>query len=147
MKIEPEPNMDWIFCLPKFMVPSAILMSCYAGKFFHWMDYVNERIFDQCQDHNGKIYDALILGVARHVRRKGLGDKLIKHAINYATEQGCSHVHTCASGQFSQKIMKNNGFDVFIEKPYGEFQDRNGKIMIDREPHKVCQVLTLKLAA
>jgi N-acetylglutamate synthase-like GNAT family acetyltransferase len=43
-----------------------------------------------------------ILGVVKKDRKKGLGDKLVKHALNYAREQDCSHAHTLASGIFSQ---------------------------------------------
>ena len=42
------------------------------------------------------------LGVAKKDRQKGLGDELVKHALNYAREQDCSHAHTLASGVFSQ---------------------------------------------
>ena len=44
----------------------------------------------------------VFLGVAKKDRQKGLGDKLVKHALNYAREQDCSHAHTLASGVFSQ---------------------------------------------
>ena len=109
------------------------------------MNYLYETRFEQCQDHNGKIYDAMVLGVAKEGRGKGLGDRLLKHSIEHAKGHGCSHIHTMATGVYSQKIFKNNEFEVVIEKPYDEFKDKHGKVLIDCEPHKICQVLTLNL--
>ena len=110
-----------------------------------WMNYLYATRFEQCQDHNGKIYDCLCLCVGKRGRGKGLGDRLVKRSIELAKEQECSHAHTCVTGIFSQKIFQNNGFDVLIERSYEDFKDKHGKVLVDREPHKVCQVRTLKL--
>ena len=109
------------------------------------MEYSEDRAFKQCEDHNGKIFEALILGVAKKGRRKGLGDRLVKHIINHAREEGCSHVHCCTTGMFSQKIMKNNGFEIIVEKKYEDFKDNKGNQIIVDEIHKTCQINTLKL--
>ena len=89
--------------------------------------------------------DLISLGVAKKGRRQGLGDKLVKHAINYAKEQECSHAHTCVGGIVSQKIMKNNGFEIKVETNYEDFKDKHGNVMIQHEIHKTCQVAVLKL--
>ena len=83
--------------------------------------------------------------MAKKGRKQGLGDKLVKHALKYAKEQDCSHAHTCVTGIFSQKIMKNNGFEIIHEKKYEDFKDKHGNVMINHEIHKTCQVCVLKL--
>ena len=85
------------------------------------------------------------LGVVKKDRQKGLGDKLVKHALNYAREQDCSHAHTLASGVFSQKIMKNNGFEVILEKNYEDFKDKHGNVLVEHDIHKTAQINVLKL--
>ena len=89
--------------------------------------------------------DLILLGVAKKGRKQGLGDKLVKHALKYAKEQDCSHAHTCVTGIFSQKIMKNNGFEIIHEKKYEDFKDKHGNVMINHEIHKTCQICVLKL--
>ena len=87
----------------------------------------------------------LLLGVAKKVRQQGLGDKLVKHALNHAKEQDCRHAHTLVSGVFSQKIMKNNGFKIILEKKYEDFKDKHGNVLIIHEIHKMSQLCVLKL--
>ena len=85
------------------------------------------------------------LGVARRGRGKGLGDKLLKKSLEYAREQNCSHSSILATGIYSQRIIRNNGFQVVKEKPYDGFKDKHGKVVIQHEVHKICQLLVLKL--
>ena len=87
----------------------------------------------------------VLSGVAKKVRQQGLGDKLMKHALNHAEEQDCSHAHTLASGVYSQKIMRNNGFKVILEKKYEDFKDNDGNVLINHEIHKSSQLCVLKL--
>ena len=117
----------------------------YATKFFEWMDYTEDLTIGQCEGNNGKIYEGLVLGVAKRGRRQGLGDKLVKHALNHAREEKCSHAHTLVSGIFSQKIMKNNGFEIILEKKYDDFKDKQGNVLIHHEIHKTAQINVLKL--
>ena len=110
------------------------------------MDYYTEdRHFEHCDGNNGKIYEGVDICVAKNGRRQGLGDKLVKHALNHASEEGCSHAHTMTSSLFSQKIMKNNGFEVILEKNYEDFKDKHGKVLINHDIHKVAQINVLKL--
>ena len=92
-----------------------------------------------------KLKTNTISGVVKKDRKKGLGDKLVKHALNYAREQDCSHAHTLASGVFSQKIMKNNGFEVILEKNYEDFKDKHGNVLVEHDIHKTAQINVLKL--
>ena len=94
---------------------------------------------------NGEKEKGAILGVAEKGRGKGLGDRLVKHAINYAKENGCSHAHACTTGKFSQAIFKKNGFDVYFEKSYEDWKDKDGNVIIQHDIHKVCQINVLKL--
>ena len=137
--------MTWILKFPDVLVPKTILSNAYFLKLFEWMDYTGDLTFAQCEANNGKIYEGVVVAVAKNGRRQGLGDKLVKHALNHANEEGCSHAHTMASGVFSQKIMKNNGFEVILEKNYEDFKDKHGNVLINHETHKVAQINILKL--
>ena len=77
--------------------------------------------------------------------KKQIFRTLVKHALNHAREEGCSHAHTLVSGIFSQKIMKNNGFEIILEKNYDDFKDKQGNILIHHEIHKTAQINVLKL--
>ena len=110
-----------------------------------YMDYSTEKCFVDCQDNNGRIYIGMSLGVARCGRGKGLGDKLLKKSLEYAREQNCSHSAILATGIYSQRIIRNNGFEVVKEQPYDGFKDKHGKVVIQHEVHKTCQLLVLKL--
>ena len=137
--------MNWVLRFPDAIVPKTLRSLAYASKFFEWMDYTEDLTFGQCEGNNGKIYEGLVLGVAKRGRRQGLGDKLVKHALNHARKEECSHAHTLVSGVFSQKIMKNNGFEIILEKKYDDFKDKNGNILIHHEIHKTAQINVLKL--
>ena len=131
--------------LPEFLVPKKLLLGAYASKFFEYMDYSSEKCFVDCEDNNGRIYIGMSLGVARRGRGKGLGDKLLKRSLEYAREQDCSHSAILATGIYSQRIIKNNGFHVIKEKPYDDFKDKHGEVVIKDDVHKTCQLLVLKL--
>ena len=136
---------NWMLRFPDALVPKTLRLFVYCGKCFEWMQYNDQSTFEQCEENNGKIYEGLVLGVAKRGRRQGLGDRLVKHALNHAKEEGCSHAHTLASGVGSQKIMKNNGFQIFLEKKYEDFKDKHGNVLINHETHKVAQINILKL--
>jgi len=138
-------SMNWVLRFPDALVPKTWRSMTYATKFFEWMEYTEDLTIGQCEGNNGKIYEGLVLGVAKRGRRQGLGDKLVKHALNHAREEGCSHAHTLVSGIFSQKIMKNNGFEIILEKNYDDFKDKQGNILIHHEIHKTAQINVLKL--
>jgi len=127
------------------MLSKSVLSNVYGMQFFEWMEYTEDLTFGHCEENNGRIYECVVLGVAKKDRQKGLGDKLVKHALNYAREQDCSHAHTLASGVFSQKIMKNNGFEVILEKNYEDFKDKHGNVLVEHDIHKTAQINVLKL--
>ena len=64
--------MNWVLRLPDKLVPKALLTSAYAAKFFEWMDYTEDLTHGQCEGNNGKIYEGLVLGVAKRGRRQGM---------------------------------------------------------------------------
>ena len=140
-----EPKFGWILNIPEFLVPKKLLLAAYASKFFEYMEYSVEQNFVDCQDNNGRIYTGMSLGVARRGRGKGLGDKLLKKSLEYAREQNCSHSAILATGIYSQRIIRNNGFQLVKEKPYDGFKDKHGNQVIKHEVHKSCQLLVLKL--
>ena len=131
--------------IPEFLVPKKLLLAAYASKFFEYMDYSTEKCFEDCEDNNGRIYIGMSLGVARRGRGKGLGDKLLKRSLEYAKEQNCSHSSILATGIYSQRIIRNNGFHVVKEKAYEDFKDKHGEVLIKDDVHKTCQLLVLKL--
>lgn len=131
--------------LPRFLVPEPTWKMALWEQFGEIYKYTEDLAFEQCADNNGKIYEGAILGVAEKGRGKGLGDRLVKHAINYAKENGCSHAHACTTGKFSQAIFKKNGFDVYFEKSYEDWKDKDGNVIIQHDIHKVCQINVLKL--
>ena len=109
------------------------------------IEYSEDKAFEHCKENNGKIYEGKVLGVAKKGRGQGLGDKLVKHALNHARENGCSHAWCGTSGIFSQKIMKNNGFEIYLEKNYEDLKDKEGNQLIYHEIHKTMQINVLKL--
>ena len=137
--------MRWILGLPQALVPSPMWKFALLNDFMEKYQIKEELIFEQCPGNNGKIYEGAMLGVARRGRGKGLGDKLVKHALHFAREAGCSHAHACTSGKFSQAIFKKNGFEVYFEKNYSDWKDKNGKVIIQHEIHTSAQINVLKL--
>ena len=41
--------------------------------------------------------------------------------------------------------MKNNGFEIILEKKYDDFKDKHGNILVHHEIHKTAQINVLKL--
>ena len=68
--------MNWVLRFPDALVPKTWRSMTYATKFFEWMEYTEDLTIGQCEGNNGKIYEGLVLGVAKKGRRQGLGDKL-----------------------------------------------------------------------
>ena len=115
------------------------------SKFLEDIGYSYANGFDQCEDNNGKIYFCVALGVSREGRGKGLGSKMLKKSIDYAKEQGCSHMYVLATGKFSQKIMQNHGFYLIKEKDYASYKDKQGNVIIQHDTHTSAQLVALKL--
>ena len=67
------PNVPWIINLPGCCVPRGMLRSCYFLELFNWFEYTDEKAFQQCEENNGKIYEGVVVCVAKEDRRQGLG--------------------------------------------------------------------------
>ena len=114
-------------------------------KFQEETEYKLSRAFNQCKGNNGKIYFGLAVGVARGVRGQGLSGKLLKKSIDHAKKQNCSHMYLIATSKYSQKIMKNHGFQVINEKTYESYKDEEGNIVIRDGIHTSAQTVALKI--
>ena len=140
-----DPSLSWMLNLPSFMLSKKFLRILHVSKFIEEIEYKLTKGFDQCQGNNGKIYFGMAVGVARKGRGKGLGGKLLKKSIDHAKEQGCSHMYLMATGKYSQKIMKNHGFEVIKEKNYDSYKDKGGNLVIQDEVHTCAQTVALKI--
>ena len=140
-----EPGIAWMLKLPSCMFSQKFIKCMHIDKFTKETNYSFAKAFDQCEDHNGKIYFGMAVSVKRDVRVKGLGTRLVKKSIDYAKELGCSHMYTLVTGIYSQKIVKNLGFRVLYEKDYDSYKDKYGKVVIDDDVHKSAQVVALKM--
>ena len=54
-------------------------------------------------------------------------------------------MYTLVTGIYSQKIVKNLGFQVLFEKDYESYKDKYGNVVIDDDVHKSAQVVALKM--
>ena len=140
-----DPSLSWMLNLPSFLMSKKFKQVLHALKFQEETDYKMIKAFDQCEGNNGKIYFGLAVGVARKGRCQGLGGKLLKKSIDHAKEQGCSHMYLLATGKYSQKIMKNHGFEIIKEKNYESYKDKDGNIVIKDEVHTCAQTVALKI--
>ena len=140
-----EPKLGWMLKLPSFLYSKKMLKLLQVSKFLEDIGYSYANGFDQCEDNNAKIYFCVALGVSREGRGKGLGSKMLKKSIDYAKEQGCSHMYVLATGKFSQKIMQNHGFYLIKEKDYASYKDKQGNVIIQHDTHTSAQLVALKL--
>ena len=70
--------MNWVLRFPDALVPKTWRSMTYATKFFEWMDYTEDLTIGQCEGNNGKIYEGLVLGVAKRGRRQGMALSVMK---------------------------------------------------------------------
>ena len=136
---------QWMLRLPPFLFPTKIWKMLQVIKFIKDLGYSYINGFDQCVDNNGKIYFCLALGVGREGRGKGLGSQMLRQSIEYAKEQGCSHMYVLASGKVSQRIFQNQGFYLINEKDYESYKDNQGHVIIKHDIHTSAQILASKL--
>ena len=135
----------WMLHLPSCLFSQKFIKCMHIEKFIKQTNYSFVKAFEQCDDHNDKIYFAMAVAVKRDLRIKGLGTRLVQKSIDYAKELGCSHMYTLVTGKYSQKIMKNLGFQIICEKYYDSYKDKYGNVVIDDEIHKSAQVVALKI--
>ena len=70
--------MNWVLRFPDALVPKTWRSMTYATKFFEWMEYTEDLTIGQCEGNNGKIYEGLVLGVAKRGRRQGMALPVIE---------------------------------------------------------------------
>lgn len=101
---------------------------------------IDADFFDKFQAD--KIYELRILSVSPKFRGQGIAKSLVEHAIDVGKEQGYKIAKTDATGIFSQKIMKSNGFNVILEKYYDKYVNPCGEpILHVQSPHIKLQIL------
>lgn len=89
-----------------------------------------------------KIYELRILSVSPKFRGQGIAKYLVEHALDLGKEKCYKIAKTDATGMFSQKIMKSNGFDIVLEKYYDKYVNASGEpILHVQSPHIKLQIL------
>ncbi|XP_037726858.1 dopamine N-acetyltransferase isoform X1 [Drosophila subpulchrella] len=111
------------------------------------------KIFEMLHKHNLKhnlfehfdvesMFDVRILSVDSCYRGQGIANELVKRSVAVARKNGFRLMKADATGIFSQKIFRSNGFEVFSEQPYCKYTDENGKVILPVEaPHIKMQLL------
>nr|XP_036676107.1 dopamine N-acetyltransferase isoform X1 [Drosophila suzukii] len=111
------------------------------------------KIFEMLHRHNLKhnlfehfdvesMFDVRILSVDSSYRGQGIANELVKRSVAVARKNGFRLMKADATGIFSQKIFRSNGFEVFSEQPYCKYTDENGKVILPVEaPHIKMQLL------
>ncbi|XP_016948630.1 arylalkylamine N-acetyltransferase 1 isoform X1 [Drosophila biarmipes] len=111
------------------------------------------KIFEMLHKHNLKhnlfehfdvqsMFDVRILSVDSSYRGQGIANELVKRSVAVARKNGFRLMKADATGIFSQKIFRSNGFEVFSEQPYCKYTDENGKVILPVEaPHIKMQLL------
>ncbi|XP_073831143.1 arylalkylamine N-acetyltransferase-like 7 isoform X2 [Musca autumnalis] len=89
-----------------------------------------------------KAFDVRILSVDSQYRGQGIAKHLVRHSENIAKECGFKLMKADATGIFSQKILKSNGFEVLLEQYYNKYVDEFGQPILNVEsPHIKLQLL------
>ncbi|GBP10311.1 Dopamine N-acetyltransferase [Eumeta japonica] len=101
---------------------------------------LKENIFEHF--HVEKAFDIRILSVDNLYRGQGIAKGLVKHSEEVAREYDFELMKADATGLFSQKILKSNGFEVLSEQYYDKYVDEFGRILLPVEsPHIKLQLL------
>ncbi|XP_034098570.1 arylalkylamine N-acetyltransferase 1 [Drosophila sulfurigaster albostrigata] len=93
-----------------------------------------------------RIFDVRILSVDSRYRGQGIAKELVRRAEQVARESGYHLLKADATGIFSQKILRSQGFEAFSEQLYAKYRDDEGRIILPVEaPHIKLQLLTKEL--
>lgn len=89
-----------------------------------------------------RLFELRILSVSSKFRGQGIAKSLVEHAVQVGKEKGFKVAKTDATGIFSQKIFKSNGFCVVVEKLYDKYVDSHGEAILKvQPPHIKLQIL------
>lgn len=93
-----------------------------------------------------RIFDVRILSVDARFRGQGIAKELVHRAELVARKAGYRLLKADATGIFSQKILRSQGFECFSEQLYAKYKDDQGRIILPVEsPHIKLQLLTKQL--
>ena len=72
--------------------------------------------------------------------------KLAQESVNIAKREECDLVYLMATGNYSQKIYTDMGFETLRTVKYEHFKDSNGQpVLTKTDPHKLAKIMYLKL--
>lgn len=93
-----------------------------------------------------RIFDVRILSVDSRFRGQGIAKELIRRTELVARCHGYHLLKADATGIFSQKILRSQGFEPFSEQLYAKYKNSEGCIILPVEaPHIKLQLLTKQL--
>lgn len=116
-----------------------------------------KKIFELLYKHNlqvdlfarydvDRIFDVRILSVDSRYRGQGIAKELVRRAEQVARKSGYNLLKADATGIFSQKILRSQGFEPFSEQLYDKYTNEEGLIILPVEaPHIKLQLLTKQL--
>lgn len=116
-----------------------------------------KKIFELLYKHNlqvdlfvrynvDRIFDVRILSVDSRYRGQGIAKELVKRAELVARQAGYHLLKADATGIFSQKILRSQGFETFSEQLYAKYTNEEGLIILPVEaPHIKLQLLIKQL--
>ncbi|XP_037933275.1 dopamine N-acetyltransferase-like [Teleopsis dalmanni] len=112
-----------------------------------------KKIFQLLYSHNQKVniferfnvdkaFDVRILSVDGRFRGQGIAKELVRRSEQVARDFEFKLMKADATGIFSQKILKSNGFELLIEQYYNKYTDEFGYPVLNVEsPHIKLQLL------
>ncbi|XP_030378358.1 dopamine N-acetyltransferase [Scaptodrosophila lebanonensis] len=93
-----------------------------------------------------RAFDVRILSVDARFRGQGIAKELVRRSERVARDCGFPIMKADATGIFSQKILRSNGFEMLSEQLYGKYTDAQGQIILPVEaPHIKLQLLYKRL--
>ncbi|ALC48420.1 CG13759 [Drosophila busckii] len=94
-----------------------------------------------------RIFDVRILSVDARYRGQGIAKELVRQSEQLARQCEYCLLRADATGIFSQKILRSQGFETCSEQLYAKYTNAEGKILLPVEaPHIKLQLLTKVLS-
>ncbi|XP_068158329.1 arylalkylamine N-acetyltransferase 1 [Drosophila tropicalis] len=89
-----------------------------------------------------RIFDVRILSVDGRYRGQGVAKELVRRSELLAQTYRFRLLKADATGIFSQKILRTNGFEMASEQLYAKYKDKNDQLILPVEaPHLKLQLL------
>ena len=113
-------------------------------KVFDAMGYNMEKAFERFGCH--KIYEDKVVVVAGSMRRRGLGEELVRRSHLLAEERGCEYTYLWATGEYSGRMFQKMGFTLDSEVGYDQLKLPSGDLMLsDLREHRTGRIFYKKL--